>query len=140
MGNNVNILFTISFTKKLERNPSKTQTVFEMLYNGLNSLVESVLGKWKRNTLYRNINLFYISFKYYKFLPIPGFSHNEAGQLVISPLLRGPNADINTTLGLALITTFTFMTASIRTNGIIGYFKGLMEPTPVMLPMNIIGE
>ncbi len=128
--------------KKLERNPSKTQTVFEMLYNGLNSLVESVLGKWKKKyfayigTLICFIFLSNIT----SFFPIPGFSHNEAGQLVISPLLRGPNADINTTLGLALITTFTFMTASIRTNGIIGYFKGLMEPTPVMLPMNIIGE
>lgn len=30
--------------------------------------------------------------------------------------------------------------ASIKTNGVTGYFKGLMEPTPVMLPMNIIGE
>lgn len=128
--------------KKLDKNPSKRQVLFEMLYNGLDSLVGSVLGKWKKKyfvyigTLICFIFLANIT----SFFPIPGFSYNEQGQLIISTFFRGPNADINTTLGLALITTFSFIAASLKTNGILGYFKGLMEPTPVMLPMNIIGE
>lgn len=54
--------------------------------------------------------------------------------------MRAPTADINTTVGLALITTIQFLFAAFRTQGIFGYLKGLTQPVFVMLPMNIIGE
>lgn len=128
--------------RKLEKNPSKVQTIYEILYTALDNLVGSVLGKWKKKyfVYIGTLICFILLSNITSFFPIPGFSHNAEGQLVISPFFRGPNADINTTLGLALITTFAFMQATIKSSGIIGYFKGLMSPAPVMLPLNIIGE
>ena len=37
-------------------------------------------------------------------------------------------------------TLFLFISVSIKNNGIFGYLKGFVEPNPVMLPLNIIGE
>lgn len=53
--------------------------------------------------------------------------------------LRSPTADLATTAALAI---FTFIL--IHFMGILtqkgGYFKGYLEPIPIMLPMNIISE
>lgn len=53
--------------------------------------------------------------------------------------LRSPTADLATTLALSL-TTFTlihFMGIKVNKGG---YFKGYIEPIPVLLPLNIISE
>jgi F-type H+-transporting ATPase subunit a len=54
-------------------------------------------------------------------------------------LLRNPTADITLTFAFS-VTTF----AAIHVSGIIkskgDYFKGYLAPSPVMLPLNIIGE
>lgn len=73
------------------------------------------------------------------FAPIPWGSF-EDGMFVIGSAFRAPTADLNTTVGLAMLTTFTFLGTSIKLNGILGYFKGLLEPMPFMLPINIVGE
>lgn len=52
---------------------------------------------------------------------------------------RSPTADLGTTLALA-ISTFTlihFMGIKVNKGG---YFKGYLEPMPLLLPLNIIGE
>ena len=52
---------------------------------------------------------------------------------------RSPTTDIDTTLAWALITFFMIYFTGIKFNGM-GYFKGLLEPIPFLLPLNIIGE
>ena len=37
-------------------------------------------------------------------------------------------------------TLFMFISINIKNNGILGYLKGFADPTPVMLPLNIVGE
>ena len=44
------------------------------------------------------------------------------------------------TLALALTSFFVIQGAGIASNGFLGYLKGFIDPTPVMLPMNIISE
>ncbi len=53
--------------------------------------------------------------------------------------LRSPTTDLNTTLAWALMTVFLIYFMGIKFNGL-GYFSDLIEPTPLMLPLNIIGE
>ncbi|MGB6128554.1 MAG: F0F1 ATP synthase subunit A [Psychrilyobacter sp.] len=127
--------------KNLEMIPGKKQAFFETLYDVYNSLVTQMFGKrGKEFVVYISALISFIAISNItSFFPIPGFS-TANGQFVISPLLRSPSADINTTLGLALITTFMFIYVAIKENGIKGYVGGLCDPTPVMLPMNIIGE
>ncbi len=48
--------------------------------------------------------------------------------------------DLNTTVGLALLVAVTFIGTSIKRNGALGYAKGFLDPVPVMLPLNIVGE
>ena len=71
--------------KKLEKTPSKTQAFYEMLYNGLDSLIGSVLGKWKNKyfVYIGSLICFIFIANITSFFPIPGFSHNAEGQLVM---------------------------------------------------------
>lgn len=138
------LLFYLIFhfgLKNLSVVPTKFQTVLEGMYSIIDSIVNQTLGKWKKKYLayIGTLMSFIFVANIICFFPIPGFVF-ENGVLSIVPLFRTPTADINTTLGLALITTYTFIAAAMKTGGPIGYIKGLMEPTPIMLPINIIGE
>ena len=52
---------------------------------------------------------------------------------------RSPSADLSTTLALALVTFTLIQFMGIKVNKG-GYFKGFLEPFPLFLPLNIIGE
>ena len=137
-------LFVLIFNwglKNLEMIPDKKQAFFETLYDVYDGLVTQMFGKrGKEFIVYISALISFIALSNItSFFPIPGFS-KVGDQLVIAPLLRSPSADINTTLGLALITTFMFIYVAIKEQGIKGYVGGLCDPSPVMLPMNIIGE
>lgn len=51
-----------------------------------------------------------------------------------------PTADLNTTVGWAIVVFIMIMYFKIKTNGVGGYLKGLTQPIPVLTPFNIIGE
>ena len=53
--------------------------------------------------------------------------------------LRPPTADFATTFALALITFVMIEYAWIRYNGL-SFFKDLLQPFPIFLPVNIISE
>jgi len=53
--------------------------------------------------------------------------------------LASPTNDINTTAGLALLTSLTYFYAGFRKRGL-GYFKKYIEPVPLMLPLNILED
>ena len=52
---------------------------------------------------------------------------------------KSPTTDVDTTLAWALMTCFLIYYQGVKVKGP-GYFKGLIEPNPIMLPLNIIGE
>lgn len=54
--------------------------------------------------------------------------------------LYPPTADLNTTLGWAIVVFLMIMFYKLKSNGLLGYLKGLTEPIPVLTPFNIIGE
>ncbi len=55
-------------------------------------------------------------------------------------LLENPTSYIMITMALALSTFFLIQITGIVSNGFLGYLKGLADPNPVMLPMNLISE
>lgn len=128
-------------TSKLERIPGKLQLILEIIYDFLDGVVEQMLGSWKKKyfSFISSLFLFIFTANIIGFFPIPWFS-TENGIISFSPAFSTPTADLNTTVGLAMLTTFTFLKASIKTNGILGYFKGFLSPYAVMLPLNIVGE
>ena len=74
-----------------------------------------------------------------------GITHvDEAGHEAMIPLVRPASADLNFTLGLAIVSFVMFVYWGIKANGAGGYVKELMgEPlymAPLMLPINLISE
>lgn len=128
-------------TKNLQLIPGKFQSFLEGIYEFLDSTIGQILGTWKKKyyTFFATLFMFIFVSNIITFFPVPWFS-TKSGILKIYPAFRAPTADLNTTVCLALIVTFLFVSTNIKNNGIIGYLKGFADPTPVILPLNIIGE
>lgn len=56
------------------------------------------------------------------------------------PYVESPTANVNVTLGLALLVLVMSHVLAIRMKGGKKYIHGFIEPYPFMLPLNIIGE
>lgn len=74
------------------------------------------------------------------------FGCNWAGALIPWKLIQlpegelsAPTNDINTTVALALLTSIAYFFAGLQKKGL-GYFKRYLQPTPVLLPINILED
>lgn len=63
-----------------------------------------------------------------------------ANLLDIVPGYRTPTGSLSTTAALAICVFFAVPIYGIAQQGVISYLKHYVEPTPLMLPFNIIGE
>lgn len=70
--------------------------------------------------------LFILACNLSSILPIPG--------------MVAPTQDLNVTLGLALLVYLFTHVYGIRSKGALRHLKGYLEPIPVMLPMNLVGD
>ncbi|MGL5710733.1 MAG: F0F1 ATP synthase subunit A, partial [Cetobacterium sp.] len=119
----------------------RAQVAAESIYDFVYGIIHQMLGGWTSRyfTFLGSLFLFILGCNLLMFLPIPWGGFKD-GVFTLAPAFRAPTADLNTTVGLALLTTATFLGTSIKLNGILGYFKGLLEPMPFMLPINLVGE
>jgi F-type H+-transporting ATPase subunit a len=73
-----------------------------------------------------------------------GIKHITDGHEAIVPIVRPASADLNFTLGLAIVAFIMFVYWGIKANGPRGYLKELLgEPlymAPLMFPINLISE
>ena len=53
--------------------------------------------------------------------------------------LASPTNDINTTVALALLVSIFYFYGGLRKKGL-GYFKRYVQPTPILLPINILED
>ncbi len=120
---------------------SKLGIALEAAYEFLDSSTRQMLGKntEKYLTFISSLFFFILTGNLLTAIPIPWASFGEGGT-VVAPAFRSPTADLNTTVGLALLTMVVFTSTKIAKNGVVGYFKGFLSPTPVLLPINLIGE
>ena len=58
----------------------------------------------------------------------------------IFPFYEPPTGSLSTTIALAFSVFLAVPIFSIEAKGVLGYLKTYIEPTPIMLPFNIIGE
>nr|YP_009122214.1 ATP synthase subunit a [Vertebrata lanosa]AJH65972.1 ATP synthase subunit a [Vertebrata lanosa] len=123
-------------TRNLRRVPGKLQNFMEFIMEFLQDIAKNQIGEHE----YR-IWLPYISTI---FLFILG--SNWAGALIPWKLinlpegeLAAPTNDINTTVALSLLTSLAYFYAGLSKNGL-SYFLRYVEPTPVLLPINILED
>lgn len=111
--------------RNFEKVPRGLQNFVEILIEGIRYLVESTMGKDKLGFLpYMGSLMLYL------------LVANLIGLIGIRP----PTADLNTTLGLAVITFVMIHYNGMKRKGVGKYLKGFTEPMFFLLPLNIIGE
>jgi F-type H+-transporting ATPase subunit a len=117
-------------TRRTERIPRGLQNLLEMAVQGIEDFVVGVMGPMGR-----------------KFTPFLGTLFIYIAVMNLFGLLPGftsPTANLNTTLGMAIIVFFVVQYHGLRQNGILRYFKHFVgEPWPlfpIMLPLHIIAE
>lgn len=102
----------------------KSQLFLEILVEGLYNLVESITGSSKARVFFPLVATFFIYIvpaNWSGLLPgagSVGFNTSLHGKEVFIPILRGPTADINTTLALALIAMVMVQVYGFRYQGI----------------------
>ncbi len=65
-------------------------------------------------------------------------AHEEAHRILV-PFLRSPNADLNMTLAMALITFFVVQIAGVKAHGVAGRIKHMAQPWWIF-PLEVIQE
>ena len=63
----------------------------------------------------------------------------EEGEKTLVPFLRAPNADLNMTLAMALLTFTVVQIAGISAHGVVGRLKHMADP-PFLFPIELISE
>ena len=134
----ITILLGISFlaTSDIQRIPGSWQNFMESTVEFTQEIARNQIGE----SFYRP----WVPFVSTLFLFI--FGSNWAGaiipwKLILLPEgeLAAPTNDINTTVALALLTSFMYFYAGLSKKGL-GYFKRYIEPTPILLPINILED
>ncbi len=130
------LIISILGTQKLQRVPNKFQNFMEFILEFLQDIAKNQIGEHEYRSWVPYISTI--------FLFILG--SNWAGalipwKLIILPEgeLAAPTNDINTTVALSLLTSISYFYAGLNKNGI-GYFLRYIEPTPVLLPINILED
>ncbi len=134
------LLFKLGL-RKLEKNPSTFQTIFEMVYGAFDGIVSDVMGRVKDNFLpYMGALMsFLFVANVLPMFPFPWISFNE-GHLIVDYAFKSPTSDINTTLALGLLTAIIFTFQGIKHHGIVGHIKHFFEPVPFMMPIEVVSE
>lgn len=123
-------------SRNLQQVPEAGQNLLEYVLEFVRDLAKTQIGEHE----------------YRKWVPFLGtlflfiFVSNWSGALVPWRLIELPNgelgaptSDINTTVALALMTSVAYFYAGLSKKGL-GYFAKYLQPTPVLLPINILED
>src|SRR5436190_6336858 len=128
--------------------PSRFQSAVELPIEWLSGIVAGSTSRWRSYVgLVVGLFLMILIANWLGVLPGVGtiglVKETEAGKELV-PFVRPAAADLNFTLGLALITFVVFVWWAVRLHGPIGYLKELAgEPrymAPLMFPIHLISE
>ena len=119
------ILFAFVATRKLEKVPRGIQNIAEILVDTINGLTRQTMGEANAGFApYIGTLLMFLALA------------NIAGLFGLRP----PTADVNTTMGLAIMTFVMIHFFGAKAKGPLTYAKGFLEPFAALLPLNIMGE
>ena len=123
------IIASFLLTRNLKPVPtSKVQIMLEYAVVTLRNLVHSNMGEdieKRMPNILPYIGSLFLFFVCSNLIGLLGF--------------KSPTTDVDTTLGWALITVFLIYYEGMKAKGL-KYWKGLLEPVPLLLPLNIVSE
>ena len=120
--------FSWSVTRRLTSLPNMTQrqNLLEILVGGLLTQIRDATKQEPERFLPLLGTLFIFILVSNLLSAVPGF--------------QPPTGSLSTTTALALIVFLAVPYYGIREHGLGNYLKGYLQPTPLMLPFNVIGE
>lgn len=122
-------IFSIVMSGRLRLVPGKTQSILEIVVDAFMGLVDETMGHKGR--------------KYFPFVLTFAVFIFVSNVLGLIPGLLPPTANLNTTLGLAVIVFLATHIIGVKEHGL-KYFKHFMGPVwwlaPLMIPIEIIGH
>ena len=136
------LIFARRATARMELVPARgSQNFFEMVIEGLYDMLEGIVGRHmiaKAFPLLATLFLFILVSNWFGLLPgvgTVGFNPASEGRGVLlslpevkNPLLRPANADLNLTLGMALVFTVYWVIWSFQELGVGGFFLHIFGP------------
>nr|UXD06400.1 ATP synthase CF0 A subunit [Eutreptiella sp. CCMP389] len=130
------LLLSIFTTRDLKKIPEGGQNFIELITEFVSDIAKTQIGEEE----YLN----WVPYIGTMFLFI--FVSNWSGALIPWKFIELPNGelgaptnDINTTAGLALLTSFAYFYAGLSKKGF-GYFVKYVQPTPILLPINVLED
>ena len=104
---------------------SRKQAVAEMTYNALVNFVRGNMGT-----------------EFDRYIPLVGtiFVTSVISNLISLLGIWSPTADLMTELAWGLVVFVIITYHKIKASGLLGYFKGFLEPIFILLPINIMSE
>src|SRR5918997_3105983 len=129
--------------------PGRLQAAIELPIELLSGIVSASSSRWRSYVaIIIALFLMILVANWIGLLPgvgTIGVTHvDEAGHEAVVPIVRPASADLNFTLGLAIVAFVMFVYWGIKANGAGGYLKELLgEPlymSPLMFPINLISE
>jgi F-type H+-transporting ATPase subunit a len=137
-------------TRRATLVPSRLQAAIEFPIEWIGDIVAGTGGsRWRSFApLVITIFIFVLIANWLGLLPgvgTIGLFEEEHGEQVLVPFVRSASADLNFTLGLALVSFFAFIGFGLKANGVGGYLKHtfIANPwymTPIMTPIHLISE
>jgi len=115
-------------TRNLTMHPplSRWQNIFEAVVTLMRNHIREIIGP--------QIN------RYLPFLGTLFLFISVSNLLIIIPEYRPPTGSLSTTTALALCVFFAVPAYSIAAQGVAGFLRHYIEPSPLMLPMHILGD
>lgn len=128
--------------------PTRFQSLVEFPIEWLSGIVSGSSSRWRSYVaLVVGLFLMILVANWLSLIPgvgTIGLAHDTADGKELIPFVRPAAADLNFTLGLAIITFVVFVWWAVRIHGPIGYLKELAgEPrymAPLMFPIHLISE
>ncbi len=105
---------------------SHTQTALEMIVMTIRTQIKDISGDNPA-----------------RYMPIMGTFFLFIGLsnlLTIIPGFQAPTASLSTTMAFSLCVFFAMPIYGIKNAGVLGYLKKYVDPTPIMLPLNILSD
>ena len=142
------LLAAWAFLRRPELIPSRVQSLIEWPIEWISGIVEGSTSRWKGYVaLVIGLFLMILIANWLGLLPGVGtvglIEHHEGEELLV-PFIRAAGADLNFTLGLAIVSFVVFVAWGVRINGVRGYLLELVgEPrymAPLMFPIHTISE
>lgn len=113
-------------TRRMELIPSGMQNFFEFVVSGLYDFFEGIIGKHmmsKAFSLLASLFLYILAANWFGLLPgVGSIGWKEANDELL-PLLRPTTADMNTTIGLAIVFTIFWFIWTLQEVGVVSFLK-----------------